>query len=206
MTFTSGKSTLILALFRLIDSLSGSIKIDDLDISTINRQSLRSQLNSIAQEPVFIHGTVRQNLDPYDISTETACNNVLSKVDLLDVINNKGGLSAHFDEEFLSHGQRQLFCLARAILRKERGRLVVLDEVTSSVDQNTDEMMQKLIREEFKAHTVIAVAHRLENIVDFDVVVVMDGGMIAEMGKPEELLARDGLFRRLWDANKGLSR
>jgi ATP-binding cassette subfamily C (CFTR/MRP) protein 1 len=100
----------------------------------------------------------------------------------------------------LSQGQKQLFCLARAILRP--GKIVVLDEVTSSVDRVTDEMMQRIIRDEFKGRTVIAVAHRLETIIDFDRIVVMEDARVVEIGKPDDLLSRKSKFRKLFEASK----
>ena len=118
-------------------------------------------------------------------------------MNLLDTIISLGGLDAEFDPDNLSHGQRQLFCLARAILRK--GKIVVLDEVTSSVDRRTDDLMQKIIREEFKGCTIIAVAHRLETILDFDRIAVLDRGQLKECDTPKDLLSRKSAFKELYD-------
>ena len=101
------------------------------------------------------------------------------------------------DVDSLSHGQRQLFCLARAILRKSK--IVVLDEVTSSVDRKTDALMQKVIREEFEGCTIVAVAHRLETILDFDRIAVLDRGRLVECDAPKKLLARESAFKRLYE-------
>lgn len=127
----SGKSSLVLALFRMIEISQGNIKVDDLDITTMPRQEVRSRLNAIPQEPYFLHGTVRLNLDPYEryIGNNGALQEALRKVELWDIIEAKGGLDIEMEVDGLSHGQRQLFCLARAILRP--GKIVVLDEATS---------------------------------------------------------------------------
>ncbi len=119
------------------------------------------------------------------------------------MVEKKGGLDADLSEDMLSHGQRQLFCLARAILRP--GRIVVLDEATSSVDRATDALMQSVIREEFRGRTVIVIAHRLETIMDFDRVVVMDRGRIVEVGEPERLMRERGSRFRLLVEGTGVA-
>jgi len=193
----SGKSSFILALFRMIEISSGTMLIDGIDLSTIPRQEIRAKLNAISQDPYFIAGTIRLNLDPYASNDDTALISALQKVQLYDTIMANGGLDADLDLDSLSHGQRQLFCLARAMLRK--GKIIVLDEATSSVDRKTDELMQRIIREEFKDHTVIAVAHRLETILDFDRIAVLDRGMLRECDTPKNLLASKTAFRELYD-------
>jgi len=107
----------------------------------------------------------------------------------------RGGLDAQMKAQPLSQGQQQLFCLARAMLRDSR--ILVLDEATSNVDQETDTLMQRIIRREFAQHTIITVAHRLDTIADADVVAVLSEGRLVEFGKPEELLARQSRFREL---------
>jgi ATP-binding cassette subfamily C (CFTR/MRP) protein 1 len=176
-----------MTLFRMLDLSSGQILIDGLDISTLPRHDIRSRINSITQDGVFIQGSVRDNIDPRGLHN-------------LDVIEEKGssGLSSDISELHLSQGQKQLFCLARALLNPSQ--ILVLDEATSTVDEHTDEIMQKVIRANFGTQTIITVAHRLESILDHDTVVVLDGGEIAEMGDPHELLARgeESEFGRLW--------
>ncbi|KAK8079856.1 hypothetical protein PG997_007674 [Apiospora hydei] len=127
----SGKSSLLLTVVRMLDISAGSITVDGLDLTTLPREEVRSRLITITQDHFFLPGTVRRNIDPYESSTVAEIIVVLSKVGLWDAIQEKGGLDADFDEEMLSHGQRQLFFLARAILRKDCGRLVLLDEATS---------------------------------------------------------------------------
>ncbi|RDW71555.1 hypothetical protein BP6252_08118 [Coleophoma cylindrospora] len=184
----SGKSSFILALFRMLELSSGSMTIDGIDLSTISRNDIRFRLNAIPQEPYFIAGSVRLNLDPYETHDDAALVAALHKVQLWDAV--AQDLDHELDPESLSHGQRQLFCLARAILRP--GKIVVLDEATSSVDRRTDELMQRIIREEFGDRTIIAVAHRLDTILDFDRVAVLDRGKLKECDAPATLLAREG--------------
>jgi ATP-binding cassette, subfamily C (CFTR/MRP), member 1 len=125
----SGKSSLILAIFRMIELNEGTITIDGIDISTLNRGALRERLNAIPQDPFFLSGTVRENCDPRGTSTDEAIEDALRKVHLWDVIEDKGGLDAELTQDFFSHGQRQLFCLARAILHPSK--IVIMDEATS---------------------------------------------------------------------------
>ncbi|KAK1635152.1 P-loop containing nucleoside triphosphate hydrolase protein [Colletotrichum phormii] len=208
----SGKSSLLLALLRLLPLSSGTISIDGIPIDALPLLPLRSALVAITQDQFVLPGTVRQNLDPLglvsDAEADADANNtvlvsVLTRVGLWDTIRDNGGLEAQFAEEALSHGQRQLFFLARAILRKDVGRVLLLDEATSSVDAHTERMVKDLIREEFKHHTIIAIAHRLDTVIDFDRVVVLDKGRVVEVGNPRELLdQRQGRFRELWDASR----
>jgi ATP-binding cassette, subfamily C (CFTR/MRP), member 1 len=173
------------------------ILIDGLDLSTLSRNYIRTNLNAIPQDPYFVAGSIRLNLDPYSTSTDNLIISTLRKVHLLNTITSNGGLDVELDPDMLSHGQRQLFCLARAILRESK--IVVLDEATSSVDRKTDELMQRIIREEFKGCTIIAVAHRLETILDFDRIAVLDRGRLIECESPEKLLAKESAFKELYD-------
>lgn len=195
----SGKSSLVAALFRMLELHPGSsIMIDGIDISTIPRQTVRSRLNAIPQDPFFLRSTIRQNADPYNTHSDTEIISALEKVYLWSLISSKGGLEAQLDTEFFSHGQRQLFCLARAILRG--GRIIVLDEATSSVDSETDKLMQRVIREAFGGCTILAVAHRLDTVSDFDRIVLLAKGEVVESGGFKELMERGGAFRELYDS------
>ncbi|KAH8589323.1 P-loop containing nucleoside triphosphate hydrolase protein [Bisporella sp. PMI_857] len=193
----SGKSSFILALFRMMEISSGSILIDDIDLSTLPRQQIRGRLNVISQDPYFIAGSIRLNLDPYEASSDELIISALHKVQLHTTITSLGGLDTELDVDSLSHGQRQLFCLARAILRQSK--IIVLDEATSSVDRKTDELMQRVIREEFAGCTVVAVAHRLETILNFDRILVLERGAVKECDTPAKLLAQDSAFKELYD-------
>ncbi|EAW07798.1 putative ABC multidrug transporter [Aspergillus clavatus NRRL 1] len=193
----SGKTSLIMSIFRMVELSGGSILIDDIDITRIPRQEIRSRINGVAQSPLLIKGTVRHNINPTASSSEKAIVEALKAVGLYAKVQEKGGLDIDIDEVFLSHGQQQLFCLARAILRP--GKVLVLDEATSNVDSKTDEIMQRVIREKFGSHTILSVAHKLETILDFDKVVVLDAGRVVECGNPYSLLADEKTyFSRLY--------
>ncbi|RYO90243.1 hypothetical protein DL762_002765 [Monosporascus cannonballus] len=193
----SGKSSLVMALARLLDLTSGTITIDGLDVSTVPRSTVRSALNMVPQEPYFFYKKVAENLDPFGVASPAAMCSALKMVQLWDVIEANGGLDSELDIETLSQGQKQLLALARAVLRPSK--IVVLDEATSNVDRHTEDIMQRIIREEFQGRTVIGVAHQLSTIIDFDLVMVMDAGELAECGRPIDLLRRESLFKRLCD-------
>ncbi|KAF2223913.1 P-loop containing nucleoside triphosphate hydrolase protein [Elsinoe ampelina] len=195
----SGKSTMALTWSRLLDEADGSIYIDGLDLSTINRTVLRSRLTYIADDPFILPGSVRDNIDIFQVAEDETITLTLKKTLLLDVVTSAGGLDAPMSSLILSQGQKQLLNFSRALLKKN-GKLILLDEATSSVDQETDKIIQKLIRTEFKDHTVIAIAHRLDTILDFDFVGVMDSGRLVEYGKPSDLLQQQSRFRALRDS------
>ncbi|RAL58871.1 hypothetical protein DID88_009291 [Monilinia fructigena] len=204
----SGKSTLTLALFRFLEARKGNIVIDGHDISKLKLQSLRRSLAIIPQDPVLFSGTLRSNLDADNEYDDTALFDALRRVHLIDASTSgvetpssssrnqniflslnssiaEGGLN-------LSQGQRQLLCLARAIIR--RPKILILDEATSSVDVQTDALIQQSIREDFADSTLLVIAHRLSTIGDFDKIMVMHDGKVAEIGSPKELINRKGMF------------
>ncbi|KAL3420510.1 hypothetical protein PVAG01_06955 [Phlyctema vagabunda] len=197
----SGKSSLISTLLRLIEMTEGSITIDGIDISTINRQELRSRLITLPQEAFFLSASLRYNLDPTRLLPDDKLNQVLADIGLYDVIEKKGGLDSMMSDDLLSHGQRQLLCLARAML--QAGKILILDEATSSVDSKTEEMMQDVIRDRFRDHTIICIAHKLRTIVEFDHVIVLDEGRIVESGNPRDLMLEPSIFAELLRASNG---
>lgn len=195
----SGKTTLISAIFRLIEPAGGRILIDGLDTTSIGLHDLRSHLGIIPQEPTLFRGTVRFNLDPLSEHPDSAIWEVLDKCQLGDVIREKEScLDAPVEDDGgnWSVGQRQLFCLGRALLRQSR--ILVLDEATASIDNATDSILQTTIRKEFAECTVITVAHRIPTVMDSDMVVAISDGEMVEFDKPLKLMEREGsLFGRL---------
>ncbi|XP_052898371.1 multidrug resistance-associated protein 1 isoform X3 [Anopheles moucheti] len=185
----AGKSSLTLALFRIIESAGGSIVIDGQDISQLGLHSLRSRLTIIPQDPVLFSGTLRINLDPFNAHSDDDIWKALEHAHLKAFVK---GLTAGINHEVteggenLSVGQRQLICLARALLRKTK--VLILDEATAAVDLETDDLIQRTIRTEFKDCTVLTIAHRLNTIMDSDKVIVLDKGQIVEFAPPPELL------------------
>ncbi|XP_045495076.1 multidrug resistance-associated protein 1 isoform X1 [Colias croceus] len=185
----AGKSTLTLGLFRIVEPSSGKIMIDGIDISTIGLHQLRSRITIIPQDPVLFSGTLRMNLDPFGAFSDEDIWRSLEHAHLKAFVQGlPSGLLHEVSEggENLSVGQRQLVCLARALLRKTP--LLVLDEATAAVDLETDELIQKTIRSEFASCTVLTIAHRLNTIMDSTRVMVLDKGHLVEYAPPEQLL------------------
>ncbi|KAI0210104.1 Multidrug resistance-associated protein 1 [Lamellibrachia satsuma] len=192
----AGKSSMTLALFRIIEATAGSIVIDDQVIGNIGLQDLRSKLTIIPQDPVLFTGPLRMNLDPFDRYTDEEVWRSLEHAHLKDyVMSFPSGLQHDCAEggDNFSVGQRQLVCLARALLRKSR--VLILDEATAAVDLKTDDLIQATICSEFVDSTVITIAHRLNTIMDYDRVLVLDNGSVSEFDAPEALLEeKDGIF------------
>ncbi|KAG4074217.1 hypothetical protein HA402_015520 [Bradysia odoriphaga] len=185
----AGKSSLTLALFRIIEAAGGKITIDGLDISDMGLHSLRSRLTIIPQDPVLFSGTLRMNIDPFNAYTDDDVWQALELAHLKSYAKDLDkGLLFEVAEggENLSVGQRQLVCLARALLRKTK--VLILDEATAAVDLETDDLIQKTIRSQFKECTVLTIAHRLNTIMDSDKVLVLDKGQVAEFASPQSLL------------------
>ncbi|KAL8668966.1 MAG: hypothetical protein Q9168_006429 [Polycauliona sp. 1 TL-2023] len=218
----AGKSSLTLALFRFLEAREGTITIDGIDISKMKLHDLRSRLAIIPQDPVLFSGTVRSNLDAFDEHSDAELYDALERVHLIRGTGNVSrdepasisasaatdtpsaisdansnifsNLSSRISEGGLnlSQGQRQLLCLARAIV--SRPKIMVLDEATSAVDMATDALIQRSIREEFEDSTLLVIAHRLSTIADFDRILVMSDGKAVEYDTPSDLLAQGGAF------------
>ncbi|XP_049645216.1 multidrug resistance-associated protein 1 [Suncus etruscus] len=194
----AGKSSLTLGLFRINESAQGEIVIDGINIAKIGLHDLRFKITIIPQDPVLFSGSLRMNLDPFNKHSDEEIWNSLELAHL------KGFVAALPDKlnhecaeggENLSVGQRQLVCLARALLRKTK--ILVLDEATAAVDLETDDLIQSTIRTQFEDCTVLTIAHRLNTIMDYMRVIVLDKGEILEYGSPSELLQRRGLFHSM---------
>ncbi|KAK2714609.1 hypothetical protein QYM36_008984 [Artemia franciscana] len=185
----AGKSSLTLGLFRLVEPAGGTIVIDDVDITKIGLHSLRLNLTIIPQDPVLFSGTLRVNLDPFEQHTDEKLWTALELAHLKSFAKSlTAGLSHEVAEggENLSVGQRQLICLARALLRKTK--ILILDEATAAVDLETDDLIQATIRKEFVNCTVLTIAHRLNTIMDSNRVMVLDKGELKEFDSPANLL------------------
>ncbi|XP_063866337.1 multidrug resistance-associated protein 1-like isoform X3 [Scylla paramamosain] len=192
----AGKSSLTLGLFRIIEAAEGNITIDGINISEIGLHDLRSRLTIIPQDPVLFSGTLRMNLDPFNHYSDEKVWSALEHAHLKGFVSTlSAGLQHAISEggDNLSVGQRQLVCLARALLRKTR--VLVLDEATAAVDMETDDLIQQTIRKKFVGCTVLTIAHRLNTIMDYSKVLVLDKGEIKEFDSPASLLKNsDSIF------------
>ncbi|KAJ2801763.1 hypothetical protein H4R20_003550 [Coemansia guatemalensis] len=203
----AGKSSLSLALLRMIEASSGSIVLDGVDIANVGLERLRQSITIIPQNPILFNGTIRFNLDPFGDYSDPLLLEALQRTLLLKGLpadeNSSVAAFGSLDDliadggQNLSLGQRQLVALARALVR--RSRLVIMDEATASVDFETDESMQRAIRGvEFSDSTLLCIAHRLRTIVDYDYVLVLDEGNVVEFDTPARLIQqKDGYFYRL---------
>ncbi|XP_074182040.1 ATP-binding cassette sub-family C member 9 isoform X5 [Rhinolophus sinicus] len=192
----SGKSSLSLAFFRMVDIFDGKIVIDGIDISKLPLHTLRSRLSIILQDPILFSGSIRFNLDPECKCTDDRLWEALEIAQLKNMVKSlPGGLDAVVTEggENFSVGQRQLFCLARAFVRKSS--ILIMDEATASIDMATENILQKVVMTAFADRTVVTIAHRVHTILTADLVIVMKRGNILEYDTPESLLAQeDGVF------------
>ncbi|AET41687.1 uncharacterized protein Ecym_8418 [Eremothecium cymbalariae DBVPG len=213
----AGKSTIITALFRFLDPDTGTIKLDNVDITSIRLKRLRQSITIIPQDPVLFAGTIKSNLDPYSEYADDRIFEALKRVNLIvqeeltptDIPSSSSSLSFENVNKFLdltseiteggsnlSQGQRQLVCLARSLLRNPKA--ILLDEATASIDYASDAKIQQTIREEFSGSTILTIAHRLRSIIDYDKVLVIDSGELAEYDHPYTLLLNKGsLFYRM---------
>ncbi|XP_023238587.1 multidrug resistance-associated protein 4-like [Centruroides sculpturatus] len=194
----AGKSSIIASLFRMTEP-TGTITIDGIDTEEIGLRDLRSKISIIPQDPMLFTGPLRRNIDPFNEYLDKTLWKVIEEVQLKEVVSKlPGGLDTHLTEggRNFSVGERQLICLARTILR--RNKILVMDEATSNIDKRTDSCLQKIIRERFKSCTVLTIAHRLNTIIDSDRVLVLDTGKLQEFDSPYALLKNvNGIFYNL---------
>jgi len=223
----SGKSTLAMALLRFVDPTGGKIVIDGIDIKTIGLHDLRSRITIIPQDSVLFSGTIRENLDPFEEHSDEACLDVLYRVQLISESEHQSrrnsrapSPSAAGSEDTaptqqeetartirletevsaggsnFSSGQRQLISMARALLRQSS--IVILDEATSSIDFKTDAKIQAAVRAEFTNSCLLTIAHRIRTVIDYDRLIVLDKGVIAEFDTPLNLIRKEGgIFREM---------
>uniref|UniRef100_A0A672VFA5 ABC-type glutathione-S-conjugate transporter n=1 Tax=Strigops habroptila TaxID=2489341 RepID=A0A672VFA5_STRHB len=196
----AGKSTLAVGLLRLVEAAEGAILIDGLDIAQLGLHDLRSKITVIPQDPVLFSGSLRMNLDPLNQYTDA---DIWTALELTQLKNFVADLPDQLEYkctdqgENLSTGQKQLVCLARALLRK--AKILILDEATAAVDLETDLQIQSTLRTQFKDSTVLTIAHRINTIMDCDRILVLENGQIAEFDTPEHLKAEKGLFYKLME-------
>ncbi|RHY66749.1 hypothetical protein DYB34_005380 [Aphanomyces astaci] len=192
----AGKSSLMMSLFRMNDVAAGAISIDGVDIATVGLHQLRSSLAIIPQNPVLFKGSLRNYLDPFDDFTDDQLWGVLQKVHLTDrIVVSDAKLEQDVDEngENFSVGERQMLCMSRALLHN--AKIVVLDEATAAIDHATDQVLQKVIREEFKHSTVLTIAHRLDTVLDYNRIFVLEQGELVQCDTPAALAALgSGIF------------
>ncbi|KAK9727436.1 Multidrug resistance-associated protein 5, partial [Basidiobolus ranarum] len=199
----SGKSTLLVSLLRIVEAAEGKILVDGLDISSIGLHDLRNQIDVIPQEPVLFIGTIRSNLDPFDRCSENEIWTALEAVHMSEKIKS---MPLKLDEVVVENGrnfslgQRQLLCIARAIVTK--CKILLLDEATSAIDMQTDQLVRETIKRNFVNYTVLTIAHRLNTIIESDRILVLDEGKVVEFDTPINLLNNpDGFFYSLVKQN-----
>lgn len=192
----AGKSSVTVALYRMVEALSGSIAIDGVDTSTLGLRNLRSNLSIIPQDSVLFSGTLRSNLDPFDNYSDAHLYDAMRQANLgigfsLDMTIDAGGSN-------LSMGERSLVSLARALVRNSK--ILVLDEATASLDQDTDAEIQRVIRRCDK--TILCIAHRLQTIIGWDRIAVMEAGEVVEFDTPIALFDKGEVFRGMCDESR----
>ncbi|XP_077869663.1 ATP-binding cassette sub-family C member 5-like [Saccoglossus kowalevskii] len=200
----AGKSSFAVALFRLVEPLSGSILIDDVDIANIGLHDLRCKLSIVPQDPVLFIGTIRFNLDPLNQYTDAELWNALEKTcmkpNIKDLPEQLETPVVENGENF-SVGERQLMCMARALLRNSK--ILVLDEATAAIDTQTDSLIQETIDLAFKHCTVLTISHRIDTVMKYDRIMVVDNGKIAEFDRPDVLKSDPkSMFRGILAATK----
>ncbi|KYQ88934.1 ABC transporter C family protein [Tieghemostelium lacteum] len=186
----AGKSSLTQALFRLIEASEGRILIDGIDISQVGLMDLRQRMSIIPQNPVLFSGTLRYNLDPFSLAvSDYEIWEILKKLNSFNNLPEGLDTIVNEDSSNFSVGEKQLICLARALLRKSK--IIVMDEASSAIDNENDQLIQQTIKKEFKNSTVVTIAHRLNTVIDYDWIIQMNDGRIEKFGRPRDILTKD---------------
>ena len=199
----SGKTTLCLGLFRILEASKGTILIDDIDISKIDLKLLRDNISLIPQDPKLIDGTLRENIDPLGEYSDDEIVFQLNLIGLAYLIEDDAGLDVEIeaDGSNFSVGEKQLICITRAMLKKSK--IIIMDEANSSLDYKTDMLIQKCLMKSFQGCTLITIAHKIKTVIDYDRIFVLEEGKLVETGKPKELIAKkEGLFYDLYLQSK----
>jgi ATP-binding cassette subfamily C (CFTR/MRP) protein 1 len=188
----SGKSTLLSTLLRILPNSIGNITIDSVSLNTVPLATLRKRLITIPQDFIHLQGSIRLNADPLTSSNDADIIDVLTTVTLWTTFESQDGLSADFKLDNLSQGQQQLFALARAIIqqRAQGTAVVLLDEAMSSVDADTERTMRDVMKKQFAGCSIVNVTHKVDTILEADLVAVLDGGELVESGVPGELIEK----------------
>ena len=193
----SGKSTMLLCLFRILEAYNGKILIDDIDISKIGLEILRESLTIIPQEPILLEGNIRDNIDPSKTFNDNEILKLLKEVGLSEFMADKS-LDYKIEENGhnISVGEKQLICIARAMLKKTK--ILLMDEATANIDYRTEAALKKNIHEDMEESTVLTIAHRIKTIINYDKILVLKEGEIEEFDTPENLIQKKGLFYQLY--------
>jgi ATP-binding cassette subfamily C (CFTR/MRP) protein 1 len=192
----SGKSSFLLSLLRLLDISAGAISIDGLDLRHMSTQDVRDNITALPQEVMLLPGSIRSNLDPRELLPNARIVAALEEVGLQSITLSPKGLDTTVADLSLSHGQKQLLAVARALLSPSK--ILVMDEITASLEEGTERQILSALHTAFSESTIITVAHRLKTLLEYDLIVVLDAGRVVEKGKPSDLMiAEDGWFKQL---------
>ena len=186
----SGKSTISLCLFRILEATEGTIFIDDVDISQIDLKKLRESISIIPQDPTIMEGTLRFNIDPLNKYSDDEIIEAITKVGLTHLLDKEKnfGLEMNIsaDGTNISVGEKQLVCIVRALLKKSK--IIIMDEATAHIDVNTEKIIQESLKDILPESTFLTMAHRIKTILNYDKVLVLDEGNVAEFDTPQNLL------------------